>query len=87
MPRTSRNINNDPGFLVAALEGLEMQKQRLEDQIEEVKSLLGRSNGPAQVPSKRASKRVLSASARKRIAAAQKKRWAEFRKKTPAVQG
>lgn len=82
MPRTSKNINNDPGFLIAALEGLELQKQRLEDQIEEVKSLLGRSNGPA----KRASKRVLSVSARKRIAAAQKKRWAEFRKKTPAVQ-
>jgi len=78
-------------ILEAALQGLETQKQKLEEQIAEVRSLLGQRAGrpakaargakageagsTASVP-----KRVLSAEARKRIAAAQKKRWAAFRK-------
>jgi hypothetical protein len=88
MPRTGDPIRNH-SLLTAALEGLELQKQRIEEQIQEVRSLLGkaparrgrppgssngRNNGPA---TKRAR---LSASARKRIAAAQKRRWAEYRK-------
>jgi len=89
MPRTGDPIRNH-SLLTAALEGLELQKQRIEEQIREVRSLLGkaparrgrppgssnggRNNGPA---TKRAR---LSASARKKIAAAQKRRWAEYRK-------
>ncbi len=87
MPRT-QNTMNDPSFLEAALEGLELQRQRIEQQIREVQSLLGRRrNRPLAVeglngavheqPVKR---RQLSDAARKRIAAAQKKRWAEYRK-------
>jgi hypothetical protein len=81
-------VVSDPSFLSAALEGLEIQKQRIEEQIRQVKSMIGKRrvpNGPsllaaaavADVPRK---KRVLSTAARKRIAAAQKKRWAEFHK-------
>jgi hypothetical protein len=79
----------------AALQGLESQKQRLEEQIAHVRSLMGRrvgrppkqSGGGSGATKAAASsggggrkKRVLSAEARKRIAAAQKKRWAAFRK-------
>jgi hypothetical protein len=85
-------------LLSAALEGLEIQRQRLDDQIKEVRSLLSQGNGrkrgrpPKQAPAtaapaKTRAKRVLSAAARKRIAAAQKRRWAEFRKKEAVAEG
>lgn len=78
-------------ILEAALHGLESQKQKLDDQIAQVRSLLGRRPGRPPKSSSSSSngmtggqtihrKRVLSDEARKRIAAAQKKRWAAFRK-------
>lgn len=90
MAKLSSGPNRE--ILEAALQGLEVQKQKLDEQITQVRAMLGRRAGR---PSKRAStssagaaagagsgrrKRVLSAEARKRIAAAQKKRWAAFRK-------
>jgi len=103
MSRTGTSIPNH-SLLTAALEGLELQKQRIEDQIQEVRSLLGKvpgrrgrppgstnkgstnnvaaNNGPASA-TKRSGGR-LSAAARKRIAAAQKRRWAEYRKSAGA---
>ena len=87
MPRT-KSVQ-DTGLLTAALEGLEAQRQRLEEQISKVRAMLGgRRRGraaaaAAQAPAERAGRRrQLSAAARKRIAAAQKRRWAEYRKKT-----
>lgn len=79
---------NDPSFLEAALEGLELQKQRIEQQIREVQSLLGKRRSRPVMPEPvngnvhegAGKKRQLSDAARKRIAAAQKKRWAEYRK-------
>lgn len=93
MPRTGNSIRNH-SLLTAALEGLELQKQRIDEQIQEVRSLLGktpsrRGRPPASTTNnngpeiKRAGGR-LSASARKRIAAAQKRRWAEYRKSAGA---
>jgi hypothetical protein len=105
MARTANSIQNHV-LLTAALEGLELQKQRIEEQIREVRSLLGKSTGRRGRPpgytnsnsvntssansgsnkvvtksSGNGAKRApLSASARKRIAAAQKRRWAEYRK-------
>lgn len=90
MARTSAPPNKE--ILEAALQGLEAQKQKLDEQIAQVRSLIGRrvgrppknGNGPATSGSSgqanTARKRVLSPEARKRIAAAQKKRWAAFRK-------
>jgi hypothetical protein len=88
MQRTSTTPSKE--ILEAALQGLEAQKQKLEDQISQVRGLLGRRPGrPAKnsrpvvasaEPAAVRPKRVLSAEARKRIAAAQKKRWAAFRK-------
>jgi hypothetical protein len=76
-------------ILEAALQGLEAKKQRLEEQIGQVRSMLGRRAG--RPPKSAASfgsapmagggqKRVLSPEARQRIAAAQKKRWAAYRR-------
>ena len=77
-------------YYVAALKGLEQEKSRLDEEIRQVRSLLARHTGvsakasndagPVAVAKKPRKKRELSASARARIAAAQKKRWAEFRK-------
>jgi hypothetical protein len=44
MARTA-NTMRDPFLLTAALEGLELQKERIEDQIREVRSLLGKTPG------------------------------------------
>lgn len=84
MTRSPKNLT-DPNLLEAALEGLLLQKQRIDSQIQEVRSLLGkRKNGNhatvAAPVTTAVRKRELSASARRRIAAAQKKRWAEYRK-------
>lgn len=77
-------------ILEAALEGLEAQKQKLEEKIAQVRSMLGgralkASKAPAwggEIPSNGGAhkKRILSPEARQRIAAAQKKRWAAYRK-------
>lgn len=77
----------DPALLEAALEGLGIQKQRIEEQIEQVRSLLEQSRRgrpPIKAVGRETKKRVLSPAARKRIAAAQKKRWAQFRKDNAA---
>lgn len=89
MARISSSPVNSENFLQAALEGLQLQKQRIEEQIAQVRSLLGQrgphkvaASAPAETPKTR---RPLSAAARKRIAAAQKKRWAAYRKKNAAA--
>lgn len=87
----SVTLPSDPMLLQAMLDGLDMQKQRVEAQIASVRSALGggrkaapaASAGSVAAPAAAAaprSKRILSAAARARIAAAQKKRWAAFRK-------
>ena len=90
MPKLSAGQNRE--ILEAALQGLEGQRQKLEEQIAQVRSLLGRragrpskstlaaGGGTAATTATGRRKRVLSPEARKRIAAAQKKRWAAFRK-------
>lgn len=83
MARRPKNVQ-DSGLLAAALEGLEAQKRRIEEQISSVRAMLGGQRGrPAAggAPAAPARKRQLSSAARRRIAAAQKKRWAEYRKK------
>lgn len=75
----------DPSLLQAALEGLELQKQRIEEQIGQVRVLLGlggarRGRPPLKAAKEPGKKRTLSPAARKRIALAQKRRWAQFRK-------
>ncbi len=77
-------------ILQAALQGLEAQRQKLDEQIAQVRAMMGHRVGrPPKVAASQESaaingdskkRRTLSSEARKRIAAAQKKRWANFRK-------
>lgn len=71
-----------------ALVGYELEKQKIDEKIRQIRAQLGgRANGGATSNSAPAGaagtgrRRTLSASARQRIAAAQRKRWAEHRKK------
>ena len=89
MPRLTKS--EDTLLLNAALEGLELQKHRIEEQIREVRARLGKGTGRRGRPrgpaaAKKAGRKPLSAAARKRIAAAQKRRWAAYRKTSGAAQ-
>lgn len=59
-------------MLEAALVGLQHRREEIEKKMIELRELIGK---PAPAPKER----VLSPAARKRIAAAQKKRWEAFR--------
>ena len=77
-------------ILEAALEGLEAQRHKLDEKIAHVRSLLGgRASKVVKAPTWAGEatsnggapkKRILSPEARQRIAAAQKKRWAAYRR-------
>jgi hypothetical protein len=93
MPRGKRS--EDTTLLSMALVGYEAEKQKIDERIRELRARLGGSSqsNSATVPAPStnsasnaapAKKRTLSAAARKRIAAAQKKRWAEHRKRLSA---
>ena len=75
---------SDPATLQMALVGYQIEKEKIEDKIRELNSLLkGKRFAPPssaedKVPG---AKRELSAAARKRISIAQRKRWAEHRKR------
>jgi hypothetical protein len=88
MPRGK--AKQDVETLEMALVGFEQKKLEIDEKIRQIRSLLGGGSSVAAVNSPKAGvkaeaparkKRTLSASARKRIALAQKKRWAEHRKK------
>ena len=76
------------GILEYALRHLEREREEIQDKIDHIRRQLGSwiSGSPAPpaaapaTSSEPRKKRVLSESARKRIAAAQKRRWAEHRK-------
>jgi hypothetical protein len=91
MAKTFATPNRE--ILEAALQGLETQRQRLDEQISQVRRMMGQrtarpskasaaeaSTDSAPASSRDRKRRILSPEARKRIAAAQKKRWATFRK-------
>jgi hypothetical protein len=88
-----RSKQLDPSILQAALTGLDEQRKRIDEQIANVRSLLGK-RGPGRPPASPkedsgappvkksaapARKRKLSAAGRQAIIEATKKRWAAFR--------
>jgi hypothetical protein len=84
MPRG--RSNPDLATLEMALVGYQLEKQKIDEKIREIeRQLKGRrsSSSIAAEETRKAPrpKRVLSPAARRRIAAAQKKRWAEHRKR------
>jgi G:T/U-mismatch repair DNA glycosylase len=67
----------DNEMLAAAIEGFEAQKKRIDAQIAEIRQLLtGGSAEPAATPEPGGKRRKVSAAGRKRMAEAQRKRWA-----------
>jgi hypothetical protein len=68
MPNTPSNIDQ-AAIWAAAIEGLEIQKKRIEDQIAAVKSLLGGAAAPSAAPRRRG-----RPPGSKNVAAAPKKR-------------
>ena len=81
MARPKKLLQNDE-LLEAALAGLQLKKQQIDEQIREVRALLGGAAGRKThaAPLAKNGGSRLSPAARKRIAAAQKRRWAEYRK-------
>ncbi len=76
----------DAGILAAALEGLALQQERLEQSIAEVRRLLsGTTRKAAVAGGAKRPRRKLSVAARKRISVAMKRRWTEFRKRKTAA--
>jgi len=81
MPRG--RSQEDASMLQMALVGYRAEKQKIDEQIRRIEAQLKGKRVPlsSAAPAKPAVKRVLSAAARARIAAAQRKRWAEHRKR------
>ena len=81
MEKNLMSIQIDRSVLEMALVGYEAERRKIEEKIAEIRRLLGVT--PHVDPPKQAfqPKRILSEEARKRIAAAQRKRWREFRTK------
>ena len=70
-------IKLKPEIIVAAIEGFESQKRRIDDQITELRQMLeGGSAETAAVPATPERKRKISTAGLARIAEAQRKRWA-----------
>jgi len=69
-----------PEFINAAIEGFESQKRRIDAQLSELKQLLrGDSTAAAVVSAAPRHARKISAAGRRKIAAAQRARWAKVR--------
>jgi DNA-binding protein HU-beta len=73
-----------PEVIVAAIEGFESQKRRIDEQIAELRSMLdGASARPSTASNRRG--RRMSAEGRARIAEAQRRRWAESKGETQSA--
>jgi len=76
--------NGWPDILKAALVGYEAERRRIEEKMAAVRAELSRGWGRgrrSEAAAFKSKKRVLSAAARKRIGAAQKKRWAQLKRR------
>lgn len=79
----------DTTTLEMALIGYQIERKKIDDKIREIQDQLkGKAAAPAAGEKGTAvGKRVLSAAARRRIALAQRKRWAEHRKREAQAKG
>jgi hypothetical protein len=69
-----------PEIIIAAIEGFEAQKLRIDSQISELRAMLPGDSATAAIRSEAApGKRKISAAARRRMALGQKKRWAAIK--------
>jgi hypothetical protein len=73
-----------PEIIAAALAGFEAQKQQIDSKIAELRDMLDHRDGAAEAPKR---KRKISAVSRRRMALAQKKRWAAIKGQFQAPAG
>ena len=79
MPAQKLNVE----ILTAAIEGFEAQRSRIDAQIAGIRQMLAVGHTGPDTPSEpQKRKRKMSAAARKRIGDAQRKRWAESKKRS-----
>jgi hypothetical protein len=72
----ARHVRADKELLTMAVVGYEAEKDRIIAAIAEIQARLGMGSGAQSAPKRRA----MSAAGRKRIAVAQRKRWAALKK-------
>ena len=78
-------LSKDVSLLQAALIGYQQRRAEIDRAIAEINAKLGGKTASPVMDGQSARRRKpLSAAARKRIAAAQKERWAEYRKRNAA---
>ena len=80
----SSHLKADATLLSAALIGYQQELMRIEQAMAEIRRQVGAKAIPSLGPAPARKRRTLSAAAGKRIAAAQKKRWAEYKKRKAA---
>ena len=80
MPRGQRTA--DTSLLEAALIGFEQMKRNVEEKIGDIRLQLGSKDGTQAASPGQRRKHTLSPAARRRIAAAQRKRWAAVKAKS-----
>jgi len=68
-----------PEVITAAIEGFEAQTQRIDAQIAELRAMLNGAQPKAAAAPRTPKRRKISAAGRKRIAEAQRKRWAALK--------
>jgi len=68
-----------PEIIAAAIEGFEIQKARIDEQIAELRAMLNGRQPTAAAAPQTTKRSTMSAAGRKRIAEAQRKRWAVIR--------
>jgi hypothetical protein len=70
-------------IITAAISGFEAQKEQINSKIAELRNMLHHKDGHAAAEAPKV-KRKMSAAARRRIALAQKKRWAAIKGRSAA---
>lgn len=76
MPQGRKRSVVDKSLFEAALMGFEQMRRNVEEKISEIRQQLGMRDGATGIVQDQHARRPLSAAARRRISAAQKKRWA-----------
>jgi hypothetical protein len=69
----------DTSLLEAALIGFQQMRRNVEEKIADIRQQLGSGNGTSAPAPSQTGRRPLSPAARRRIAAAQRKRWAAIK--------
>jgi hypothetical protein len=76
-------MKSDRSFLEAALVGYQAQLAEIHQAMLNIRGMLGQKQAVA-TPSTKPARRKMSAAGRRRIAVAQKKRWADYNKRKAA---